>query len=219
MVACLESEFIEETDLSTVKKIVLYGSKIPNNLVSEVKRYFANATLLSLYGMTEIGAISMCHLDVSTSANSGQLFAGVMAKIIDDEGNRCGPNVIGEIRVKKRKQFLGYLDEPERTAAAYDDEGFFRTGDSGHFDENGSLYFDDRIKNIIRVYYFRVVIIPSEIEEFLLKMPDIVEVSVVGIPITCGSGIPAAVIVRKHNSNLSGREVYEAVAGNIPLLR
>lgn len=213
MVGCLKSSHIHNTNVSSVQAIFFYGCKIPNNLVSEVNRYFPNALLLSCYGLTEIGIVTFSILDAHSNPNSGDLYPGTIAKIIDDNGIRCGPNINGEICIKKKSSFLGYLGDRQTTAAAVDPEGFFHTGDSGHFDGNGQFVFDDRIKNFIRAYYFIFVIEVSEIEDYLRTMPDIMEVCVVGIPITTDTSLPAAVIVRRPESTLSERDVYNAVAG------
>lgn len=193
--------------------IVLAGSKIPDNFIATASRYFPNAKFVSTYGMTEIGAISHYIPSVHVATNSGILAAGAIAKIVDEIGYCCGPYSRGEIRIKRKSEFLGYLDDPDATAAAFDDKGFFRTVDCGYFDENGILFFEDRIKNLIRVYYFRVPILPFEIEEFLLKMPGVNEVCVVGIPVAIGAGLPAAVIVRQPNSQLCEKDVFDVVAG------
>lgn len=58
----------------------------------------------------------------------------------------------------------------------------------------------------------------SEIEDYLLTFHDIMEVCVVGIPVTTDTSIPAAVIVRRHGSNMNFRDVYDAVAGKIIFL-
>lgn len=215
MVACLKTDLIDKVNTASVKQILFYGSKLDNNLIADVKRHFPNALFISGYGMTEVGVISTTVFDSKLAVNAGQLCHGFIAKIVDCEGNRCGPNVSGEICVHFPNSFIGYLDEPELTASTIDNEGFFRTGDTGYFDENGILFFVDRIKNIIRVYYFRAVILPHEIEECLLSRRDIQEVCVVGVPVACGSALPAAVIVRKPNSKLSQREVFDFVAGII----
>lgn len=213
MVGCLKNSYINSTDLSSVQAIMFYGCKIPNNMVPEVNRYFPNALLLSVYGLTEIGIVTFSILDAHSNPNCGDLYPGTIAKIIDDNGIRCGPNNNGEICIKKTSSFLGYLDDRQTTAAAVDNEGFFHTGDSGYFDGNGQLFFDDRLKNFIRAYYFIFVIEVSEIEDYLLAIPDIMEVCVVGIPITSDTSLPAAVIVRRPASTLSERDIYDAVAG------
>lgn len=216
LVACLKHDSIQQRDLSSVRDITLYGYKIPSTLIVEAAQYFPNAKITSLYAMSEIGPITHIILNANSTPNCGLICPGTTVKIIDDGGNRCGPNITGEICVKKDHEFLGYLDDPEATSATVDSEGFFRTGDSGHFDENATLFFDERIKNVLRSYYFRGVVIPTEIEDFLLKMSDILEACVVGIPAGVGSNLLAAVIVKRPDSKLTQHDIYTAVAGEMP---
>lgn len=165
--------------------------------------------------MTEIGVVCQSSFKLQENDGAGPLLNDCMAKIVDENGINCGPNENGEVCIKKRYKFLGYLDHPELSKAAVDDDGFIRTGDIGYFDTNGILYIKDRKKNcILNVFYFRGMILPIEIEEFLIAMPDIKEVCVVGVQITPGSELPAALIVRNPNSNLSQEDVFNAVAGN-----
>lgn len=215
MVACLKNDKINKMNLSSVKNLLFHGSKVASSLVAELNHYFPNATLVSNYGMTEIGHISECYHNVQENIGGNEVSDGCLVKIVDDDENPCAANTIGEIRIKKKYKFPGYLDDPEATAAAIDEEGFFRTGDIGHFDENGLLFVGDREKDVIKVFHFRGVILPSDIEKRLIAMSDIKEVCVVGIPIAPAAQIPAAVVVRKPHSLVTQRDVYDVVAGEI----
>lgn len=214
MTACLKSDTIHTTNLSSVKRIVFYGGKVPAILITDIKRYFPNAELFSVYGLTELGPILKFRIDIDRGKiDCGQLYYGCAVKIVDDDGNRCGPNVNGEIRVKRENHFLGYFNDPDASAAAIDEEGFFRTGDIGRFDDDGNLSVVDRKKNVMSVFYFDNVLLPSQIEDCLIQMPGVKEVCVVGVPIACGDCLPAAVIIRDQKSNLNRCDVFNLVAG------
>lgn len=218
MAACIKSDCIGKYDLLSVKRIIFYGSKVPNTLFADIKQHFSNADLLIMYGLTEVGLISQNFVrpqdhNYTANINGGQLFEGCTVKIIDDSGNRCAPNQNGEICIQTKHQFLNYYDDPVATAAAVDSEGFFRTGDIGHFDSNGRLFVEDRKKFVANVYYFENILVPSTIEEYLIKLPGVLDVCVVGIPIACGECLPAAAVIRKPNSNLDRHVVFNAVAG------
>lgn len=215
LVGCLKNSLIHTTDLSSVQAIIFYGCKMPNNFVTETNRHFPDALLINSYGMTEAGIISFSILNSHCNINSGDLYPGTIVKIVDENGKRCGLKTNGEICIKKDHHFLGYFDDAVATAAVVDDEGFFHTGDCGHFDASNQLIFEDRKKNFIRPFYFIFNVVPSEIEDYLLTFHDIMEVCVVGIPVTTDTSIPAAVIVRRHGSNMNFRDVYDAVAGKI----
>lgn len=218
LIPCLNHERIHDMDLSSVKLIYIYGAKLPLNLIPDIKRHFPNARIYETYGATEVGAASLASLD-NAYINSGchasghRILPNCVVKIVDDNENRCGPNELGEIRIKMAHKFLGYLNDPVQTANAVDDEGFYRTGDIGQFDDQGFLCITDRKKNIINVFYYESIVLPREIEEHLLKWPDIKEVCVVGIPIVSELHLPAAVVVRMHGSKLSHSDVFNAIAG------
>lgn len=213
--AWLKSEKIHGTNLSSVKTIYMCGCKVPTDLVVDIKRYFINTNCVSWYGMSEFGRMFISFPGAKENSNGGQLLEGFSAKIIDENGLRCGPNVLGELCIKKKYKFLGYLDDPVANAVALDSEGFFHTGDIGHFDEKAFFFMGDRKKNIIFSYYFHGITLPSEVEEHLLSVSDIKEACVVGIPIAGHASLPAALIVRMPNSNLKQRDIYNFVAGKI----
>lgn len=219
-VSCLKARSSDEVDLSSVKKIYYYGNQMPFSLVAGVQRIFPNAEAFTTYGLTEIGGISLHSLDVTKGYSGDRLFNGCLAKIIDGHGDRHAPNVNGEICIKLNYKFRGYFDNKSATLAVVDDEGFFRTGDIGHFDEKGALFIEGRIKNIMQVFHFGGFILPTEIEEYIISLPEIKEACVVGIPLLNLNGpvLPAAVIVRKTNSNINQRDIFDLVAGELSLI-
>lgn len=151
----------------------------------------------------------------TNNVNVGQLFPGCTVKIVDSFGYRCGPGENGEICAKSKHQFLNYFDDPVATAEAVDSEGFFHTGDIGHFDTDANLIVEDRKKNVANVFFFENILVPSAIEECLIKLPGVLEICVVGIPLACGECLPAAVVIRNPDSKLERNDVFDAVAGEI----
>lgn len=219
LIPCLNYVRIHEMDLTSVKLIYMYGGKFSLNLIPVIKRHFPHARIYETYGATEIGGASLASLDADNSnsnddCNHGhRILPNCIVKIVDDNENRCGPNALGEIRIKMAHKFLGYLNDPVQTANAVDDEGFFRTGDIGQFDDQGFLCISDRKKNVINVFYYDSIVLPQEIEGHLVKLPDIKEVCVVGIPIVSEFQLPAVVAVRVPGSKLCQRDVFNAIAG------
>lgn len=215
LVACVKNDAISKMDLSSVNALFCYGAKVPTHIAAEINSYFANAHTTTAYGMTEIGVVCESSFKLQANGGAGLLLADCMAKIVDENGLNCGPMVNGEVFIKKRYKFLGYLDHPELSEATVDRDGFLKTGDIGYFDTNGILYIKDRKKNcILNVFYFRGMILPIEIEEFLISLPDVKEVCVVGVPIIPGSELPAALIVRNSNAKLTQQAIFDAVAGD-----
>lgn len=216
LIACLKTDLIPKVNLASVKLIHFFGSKMPNNLVAEVFRYFPNASLLSLYGMTEIGLVSVNTFNKNVEIDDGsELTSDCIAKIVDKNENCCGPNESGELCLKKKYPFRGYIDDPVANASALDNEGFYRTGDIAYFDDNGRLFLQDRIKNVLTLFYFDSILLPFELEECLIDMSGVQDVCVVGVPIASGAALPAAVVIRKPNSNLTKCEVFDKIKGKI----
>jgi fatty-acyl-CoA synthase len=106
----------------------------------------------------------------------------------------------------------GYWNAPQATAAVLID-GWFRTGDVGHFDEEGYLYVDGRSKDMIisggeNIY-------PAEIENLLIESPDIAEASVIGRPDERWGEIVVAVVVPRPDHTLNSEQVLKLLEGRI----
>lgn len=211
----LGGDLLPKYDLSSLKHLAVVGYKAPLSLLREFNSHLPNGTVHNLYGMSELGDIAIDFPIFSDKDTVGHLVNGVAVKIIDEAGNRCGIHEKGEICVKPRFKFLGYHKNQQLTDECIDDDGFFLTGDIGHFDEDGYLYYDTRKKNIINcrndwVYAF-------EIEETLLKSPNIKNVCVVGVPCDPIFEVPAAVVERAKGSNISEEEICKMVEGKMVL--
>ena len=103
---------------------------------------------LSSYSAFSLDLISMS----DTSKNLGSIFVGTVAKIVDPETEKIlGANQTGEIYAKCEFHMIGYLNRPEEDAKFFAPHGFIRTGDLGHFDDQGILYYDGRNKDLIKV--------------------------------------------------------------------
>ncbi len=91
------------------------------------------------YGLTETANLTSANADAVTHPTSiGKIYPGQETKIVD-----------GELWIKGDNLFSGYYKDPERTAEALTEDGWLRTGDLCHFDEDGFLYITGRIKNLI----------------------------------------------------------------------
>jgi len=104
---------------------------------------------------------------------------GVCVKVVDDDDRELPSGEVGEIVTKSDCVMKGYWENPEATAEALRG-GWLHTGDLGSFDDDGCLTLRDRSKDMIISGGSNIY--PREIEEVLLRHPDLVEVSVVGRP-------------------------------------
>ena len=173
-----------------------------------------------VYGMTECGLVaSGADLDEQfIPGNVGPVVAGLELKVIDlKTGESLGPNTDGEICIKGKRLFAGYLNEGEISYEAFDSEGWYRTGDIGHYDEKEYLFITDRVKEVMRINYgdHLINISPVEIEHFLLTHKSIAEVAVVGVFNRAGTHCPRAYVVLKQGHTATDQEVKKFVAGNM----
>ncbi len=130
-------------------------------------------TLLNGYGITECAPLISCN------RNKYQKKGSVGTPIIGEEVKIADPdeNGEGEICVKGPNVMMGYYEDPEATAAAFDEEGFFKTGDYGKVDEEGWLYITGRLKNLI-IFSNGKNVYPEEIENEISRIYGVNEVVV-----------------------------------------
>src|SRR5919202_1971510 len=101
------------------------------------------------------------------------------AKIVDEAGRTLGPDEVGEICLRGPANMLGYYNNQEATQAALRD-GWMHTGDIGRMDEDGFLYYLDRLKDVINRGGLKVS--SMEVEDTLYRHPAVLEVAVVAVP-------------------------------------
>ena len=161
---------------------------------------FAEATgqtILERYGMTEIGmALSNPYDGPRVAGAVGVPLPGVEIDIVGDDGNATAVGEPGELRVRSPQLFLGYHGDRGLTAAAYDEQGRFRTGDTGARDEHGVVRLLGRTStDVLKSGGYKLSAL--EIEDALRAHPAIDEVAVVGLPDeTWGDAVTACVVLR-----------------------
>jgi len=127
-------------------------------------------TMLNGYGITECSPLISCNRNRYQKKGSvGMPIQNLEVKIKDPDENGEG-----EICVKGPNVMLGYYKNPEATAAAFDEDGFFKTGDYGKLDEDGWLYLTGRLKNIIILSNGKNVY-PEEIETEISRIYGVQE--------------------------------------------
>src|SRR6516165_10869335 len=159
--------------LATLRAGVTGAADIPVELVRRIHDELPFQTLMTGYGLTEAGNVTLSRPgdsfeDVATTA--GLPCDGVDVRIAED----------GEVLVRGYGVMQGYLDDPAATAEAIDDDGWLHTGDLGNFDSAGRLRIDGRKKDMFIVGGFNAY--PAEIEGFMLEHPAVAQVAVIGVP-------------------------------------
>lgn len=120
-------------------------------------------TILSGYGMTEVMIVAPANDLVNRRGAAGYPAPSVELRI-----DRPDANGSGEILIRGNTLFSGYYKDPVSTAASFTEDGWFRSGDIGHFDDDGYLYVTGRKKNII-ILGSGENVCPEELEELLLR--------------------------------------------------
>ncbi|WP_051178245.1 FadD3 family acyl-CoA ligase [Nocardia concava] len=173
------------------------GAPVPTELVRRIRDELRVPYVFTAYGLTEsVGVVSICPPDAPAelvAGTVGKTLKGSEIHIVDRDGKPVETGEPGEITVKGPNVMLGYLDDPEATAAAIDADGFLHTGDIGSLDHDGYLRITDRLKDMFIVGGFNAY--PAEIERVLLKHPDIRDVAVVGVPDARLGEVGRAVVV------------------------
>ena len=124
----------------------------------------------------------------------GEPLPGVDMRIVEEAtGKVLGPNEIGEIRIKGYVT-IGYYKDEDKNLAAFDENGYFCTGDIGFLDDNRNLHFRGRIKEMIKTGGINVS--PVEVEEVLMKHPAVRIAYVVGVQDSVRDEIIGAVIIQ-----------------------
>lgn len=178
------------------------------DLSNEMRKHLPNGDIYVTYGLIETcGGVTINY--PRKPGTIGHLTEGMRVKIINEDGEKCGLNESGEICMQAPVPFLGYFDDEESTANAFDSDGWFLTGDIGHFDEEGYLWLVGRKKDIFK--YCGLHITPSEIEDIIMNHPAIAQVCVVGIPDLISLHLPAAVCVRLESSAVSEEDIANLV--------
>ncbi|EMU1118421.1 medium-chain fatty-acid--CoA ligase [Escherichia coli] len=197
----------QPADLSALRFFLCGGTTIPKKVARECQQ--RGIKLLSVYGSTESSPHAVVNLDDPLSRfmhTDGYAAAGVEIKVVDDARKTLPPGCEGEEASRGPNVFMGYFDEPELTARALDEEGWYYSGDLCRMDEAGYIKITGRKKDII--VRGGENISSREVEDILLQHPKIHDASVVAMPDErLGERSCAYVVLKAPHHSLSLEEV------------
>jgi acyl-CoA synthetase (AMP-forming)/AMP-acid ligase II len=173
------------------------GAPKPPQLHYDIKAEMGGVGIVSGYGLTEAPIIAMGSVhdtDEQLANTEGRAPRGVQLRTVTLEGKEAGIGEEGEIRVKAPQLMKGYLDSA-LDAEAFDDDGWFKTGDLGRIDAEGMVTITGRVKDIIIRNMENVS--AKEVEDILFAHPDIADVAVIGVPDAKTGERVCAVVVPK----------------------
>ena len=197
----------QPADLSALRFFLCGGTTIPKKVARECQQ--RGIKLLSVYGSTESSPHAVVNLDDPLPRfmhTDGYAAAGVEIKVVDDARKTLPPGCEGEEASRGPNVFMGYFDEPELTARALDEEGWYYSGDLCRMDEAGYIKITGRKKDII--VRGGENISSREVEDILLQHPKIHDACVVAMPDErLGERSCAYVVLKAPHHSLSLEEV------------
>ena len=197
----------QPADLSALRFFLCGGTTIPKKVARECQQ--RGIKLLSVYGSTESSPHAVVNLDDPLSRfmhTDGYAAAGVEIKVVDDARKTLPPGCEGEEASRGPNVFMGYFDEPELTARALDEEGWYYSGALCRMDEAGYIKITGRKKDII--VRGGENISSREVEDILLQHPKIHDACVVAMPDErLGERSCAYVVLKAPHHSLSLEEV------------
>ena len=196
-------------NLASLKKATYGASIMPVEIIKQLSQTFPGIRLWNYYGQTEMGPLATIlkpEDQLTRPGSAGKAVINVETRLMDDNGNFVPIGEVGEIVHRSGHVMTGYLNDPEKTAEAFQFE-WFHSGDLGRFDSDGYLYVVDRKKDMIKTGGENVA--SREVEEVLYSHPDIVEAAVIGLSDPKWIEVVAAVTVLNRGSKLSGTEIID----------
>ena len=197
----------QPADLSALRFFLCGGTTIPKKVARECQQ--RGIKLLSVYGSTESSPHAVVNLDDPLSRfmhTDGYAAAGVEIKVVDDARKTLPPGCEGEEASRGPNVFMGYFDEPELTARALDEEGWYYSGDLCCMDEAGYIKITGRKKDII--VRGGENISSREVEDILLQHPKIHDACVVAMPDErLGERSCAYIVLKSPHHSLSLEDV------------
>lgn len=214
VLALARSPLVDSFDLSQLRLVNSGAAPLKAELAAECSNRLG-CEVVQGYGMTEMSPVS--HLTPPGSFKPGSV--GVTApctqtRIVDPvTGADLGFGEEGEVWVRGPQVMLGYLNNPQATAATVDADQWMHTGDLGYMDTDGHLYVVDRLKELIKYKGFQVP--PAELEAVLLRHPDVADAAVIGLPDEEAGEIPVGYVVPRPGAAASPEEIMRFVAGEV----
>ena len=178
--ACSETD----RNMASLIDISSGGAKRPPEHVARQRKLTPNAAAASGYGLTETNAIGAIINRADYEARpdaAGKVVPPVTeVKIAGEDGKALPVGEIGEICIRSPANMIEYWNRPEDTKAVFDEEGYLRSGDLGRLDEDGFLYVQGRVKDMILRGGENIAAL--EVEEAFYEHPGVAEIAVIGLP-------------------------------------
>ncbi|XP_055856173.1 acyl-CoA synthetase 7-like [Episyrphus balteatus] len=198
--------------LDSLQSVLLIGEVVPEPLLPYAKKILPNCKVIKCYGMTELpGMVVSDEMEIENQSNlngGGALKDGFMVKIIDEDGNKLGPNQKGRLLFNSEVPILGYLKDDKANKLVFvDEEGWFDTQDYAFMDDNKLLNLVTRSKFLLRSS--TKTIVPSEVENIMTGHESVLACALIGHPdpVQLDDDIGTVFVVLKNHQNVVDDEV------------
>jgi fatty-acyl-CoA synthase len=200
----------------TLAAVRITNNVAPPDTLRAMQAAMPQAIQISAYGLTECGGVVAFNDPDDTyeqrMTTQGHPFAGIEVCAKDPVTRvELPPGERGELCIRGYNLFEGYYKDPAKTADAFDEDGWFHTGDLGVVDADGRVSYQGRLKDMLKVGGENVAAI--EIESFLATHPAVSIAAVVGVPDAKYVEVAAAFIELKPGQSATEAEIIEFCSG------
>ncbi|SIN69171.1 Acyl-CoA synthetase (AMP-forming)/AMP-acid ligase II [Parasphingorhabdus marina DSM 22363] len=202
---------LKDYDLSTCVSMAAGGAPRPVEHVKRIKEAMGEGFPIIGYGLTETNGVGCSNQNENYLAHpdsTGRATPPIVdVAILDDDGNQMPKGERGEVCIRTAANFTGYWNNEQATKEAFTDDGYFRTGDIGYFDEEAYLYIVDRKKEIIIRGGENISC--QEVEDAIYSNKSIAEACIFGVEDERFGEVPALVYHVKDGHSLSQDELLD----------
>lgn len=215
---------LEKQDLSSLRYITNAAAPLSPERILQLRKALPHVKIYSMHGLTECIRTTYLppdQIDVRTSS-VGRGMPNVELYLVDEDGHRVGPGVVGELVARGSNVMRGYWEMPEETdrtlkPGPLPGEKVLLSGDLFRADEEGYLYFVSRKDDIIKTVGEKVS--PKEVEDVLYTLNSVAEAAVIGVYDEVLGNAIKAVIVLQSGTQLSEQEVLRHCAKHLEAIK
>lgn len=207
MILLAQAKGIEALDISSLRLVAYSGAPMPVRTIRQLREMLPGVKLHNFFGLTETTSCTTVLPDKQALARPesiGKAVPGLELEVVGAAGATLPPGEVGELLVKGPSVVKGYLNRPEATTEAIAD-GWLHTGDTAFIDEEGYVFLQGRMKEMVIVGGENVY--PVEVENVLTRHPAVAEVAVIGEPHSVLGEVVKAVVVLREGESADAREL------------
>ena len=202
--------------VSTLRTGIMAGAPCPVEVMrGTMNELHCNVSIA--YGLTEASpVITMTRFDDPIERRVetvGRALAGIEVEIAADDWKPVGTGETGELACRGYNVMMGYYKMPDKTAECIDNQGWLYSGDLATKDAEGYVRIVGRKKDMLITGGFNVY--PAEIEEYLFTHPDVLNVSVIGVPDSVMGEVAAVYVIARQGATIDPQEVVDYCAKEI----